>query len=116
MVVNDQAVPPLSVSLGGDAYPSDDEIGHILQYNAGGVVLIEGTRLAAEMGNSKVLNVLMLGAFSLLLPFTPEVWKQGIAPPSAAQDTGYKSGGFRERQPEDAGRDDFHFRIRYMSR
>jgi indolepyruvate ferredoxin oxidoreductase, beta subunit len=75
VVVNDQAIPPLAVSLGGDEYPDDEEIVHILSHKADGVLPVEGSRIAAEMGNGKVLNVLMLGALSLLTPFNPETWQ-----------------------------------------
>ena len=77
-VVNYQAMPPLAVSLGSDSYPSDDEILHLLRHRANDVIIIEGSRLASEMGNGRVLNILMLGALSMLTPFSPDVWKNVI--------------------------------------
>jgi len=38
------------------------------------VQFIEATRLAMEMGNPRVTNVIMLGAFSTLFGFDPQVW------------------------------------------
>jgi indolepyruvate ferredoxin oxidoreductase beta subunit len=77
-VVNYHAVSPLAVSLGSDSYPGDDEIIHLLKHRAADVIIIEGSQRAAEMGNGKVLNVLMLGALSMLTPFNPEMWENVI--------------------------------------
>jgi indolepyruvate ferredoxin oxidoreductase beta subunit len=74
VIINDLAIPPLSVSQGNDSYPFDDEMNHLLRHRAGDVLLIQGSRRAAEMGNSKVLNVLMLGALSMLVPYGPDIW------------------------------------------
>jgi indolepyruvate ferredoxin oxidoreductase beta subunit len=76
--VNDLAIPPLSVSLGSESYPDDDEIIHLLKHRAVDVMLIEGSRRAAELGNPRVLNIFMLGALSMLTPFNPELWTKVI--------------------------------------
>ena len=78
VILNDHATPPLSVSLGTEFYPRDDEIMHILGHRAGQGILIQGSRRVAELGNSKVLNIFMLGALSALLPFTAELWQKVI--------------------------------------
>lgn len=77
-IVNNYAIPPLSVSLGAEAYPDDDKIKHILGHRAGDVLFVEGTKRSAELGNLKVLNVFMLGLLSMLTPFSPEVWQEII--------------------------------------
>jgi Pyruvate/2-oxoacid:ferredoxin oxidoreductase gamma subunit len=43
------------------------------------VMLVEGSRRAAEMVNPKVLNIFMLGALSMLTPFSPDKWEKVIA-------------------------------------
>ena len=78
-IVNDMSIPPLSVSLGSEAYPEDDEIIHILGHRVAEIMLIEGSRRAAEIGNPKVLNIFMLGALSMLMPFKPDLWERVIA-------------------------------------
>ncbi len=78
-IVNDMSIPPLSVSFDNEAYPEDDEIIHILGHRVAEVMLIEGSRRAAEIGNPKVLNIFMLGALSILMPFNPELWERVIA-------------------------------------
>jgi indolepyruvate ferredoxin oxidoreductase beta subunit len=78
-IVNDMAIPPLSVSLGSESYPQDDEIIQMLGQRAAEVMLIKGSRRADEIGNPKVLNIFMLGTLSMLTPFNPELWKRVIA-------------------------------------
>jgi indolepyruvate ferredoxin oxidoreductase, beta subunit len=78
-IVNDLAIPPQSVRMGSESYPEDEEITHLLRRRAVEVMLVEGSRRAAEMGNSKVLNILMLGALSMMLPFNPETWEKVMA-------------------------------------
>ena len=77
-VVNNQCVLPVSVSLGIDTYPSNDAIADMLRHRVAKVMFVEGQRLAAELGNSKTLNVLMLGVLSVSMPFSCESWKDII--------------------------------------
>jgi indolepyruvate ferredoxin oxidoreductase beta subunit len=74
VILNDYIVPPLSVTLGAEQYPGDDQIIHLLRHRASDLLLLPGSDHAAEMGNPKILNVLMLGALSMLTPFNPELW------------------------------------------
>lgn len=68
-------IPPLSVSSGGDHYPTDDEIMHTLHQLTDTFYLVPTLTLAKEAGNSRAHNVVMLGAISTLLPdVPPETW------------------------------------------
>ena len=78
-IVNNQALPPLSVSLGNARYPSDEEITGILKQRTDRVYLIDGTRRARELGNIRTLNMFMLGCASLFMPFRVQVWKDSIS-------------------------------------
>ncbi len=78
-IVNNHALPPLSVSLGYERYPSDKEIAAILKQRTDRVYFINGTRRARELGNIRTLNMFMLGCASLFLPFKVQVWKDGIS-------------------------------------
>ena len=78
-IVNNQALPPLSVSLGNARYPSDKEIINILKQRTDRVYFIEGTRRAKELGNIRTLNMFMLGCASLFMPFRVQVWKDSIS-------------------------------------
>ena len=79
VIVNNQALPPLSVSLGNARYPSDEEITGILKQRTDHVYFIDGTRRAKELGNIRTLNMFMLGCASLFMPFRVQVWKDSIS-------------------------------------
>ena len=79
VIVNNQALPPLSVSLGNARYPSDEEITGILKQRTERVYFIDGTRRARELGNIRTLNMFMLGCASLFMPFKVQVWKDSIS-------------------------------------
>ncbi len=78
-IVNNQALPPLSVSLGKERYPTDGEIIDILKQRTGRVYLVDGTRSAREAGDVRTLNMFMLGCVSLFLPLKVHVWEHAIA-------------------------------------
>jgi indolepyruvate ferredoxin oxidoreductase beta subunit len=73
-LVNDLAIPPLSVSLGSASYPDNEAIVHILRRRTEKVWLMDGSAKAAEIGNPKVLNIFMLGALSVFMPFDADLW------------------------------------------
>ena len=77
-IVNNQALPPLSVSLGKARYPGDEEIIDILKKRTDRVFFIDGTRRARELGNIRTLNIFMLGCVSLFMPFKVKAWKDSI--------------------------------------
>ena len=77
-IVNNHALPPLSVSLGNARYPTDDEIKGILRQVTDQVYFIEGTERAKELGNIRSLNIFMLGCASLFLPFKVNTWEESI--------------------------------------
>ncbi len=78
-IINDQEVPPLSVSMGSAKYPGDDRIMAILKQRTDSIYFVEGTRCAMELGNIRVLNIFMLGCVSLFLPFRISKWKASIS-------------------------------------
>lgn len=78
-IVNNQALPPLSVSLGNSRYPSDEEIINILKQRAERVFIVDGIRWARELGNVRTLNMFMLGCASIFLPFKVQTWKDSIS-------------------------------------
>lgn len=78
-IVNNHALPPLSVSLGYERYPSDEKIINILKQRTDRVYFINGTRRVRELGNIRALNMFMLGCASIFLPFKVHVWKGSIS-------------------------------------
>ena len=77
-VINNYAVPPLSVNLGADRYPADAEVMRVLKQRSERIYLVEGTLRAIELGNAKALNIFMLGCVSVFLPFKLEAWQEAI--------------------------------------
>ncbi len=78
-IVNNQALPPLSVSLGSEHYPGDKEITDILRRRTEQIYWVNGTSRARELGNIRALNVFMLGCTSVFLPLKVTVWKEIIS-------------------------------------
>ena len=78
-IVNNHALRPLSVTLGQESYPSDEEIASILRRGSQSVYFIKGTQRAKELGNLKTLNVFLLGCVSVFLPLKIRVWQDVIA-------------------------------------
>jgi len=78
-IVNSYEQPPLSVSLGQEKYPSDDEIIAALKRSTDRVFFIDGNKRAQELGNVRTLNIFMLGCFSVFAPLDFAVWKESIS-------------------------------------
>jgi indolepyruvate ferredoxin oxidoreductase beta subunit len=74
-IVNNQAIPPLSVNLGTQRYPSDEEIEDILKRRTERIYFVDGTSKARELGDIRVLNMFMLGYASHFLPIDVHTWK-----------------------------------------
>lgn len=62
VVVNDQAILPVPVILGKQAYP-EDALAQLRQ-QAGGLLVIEARRIAEGLGNVKAVNVVLVGALA----------------------------------------------------
>ncbi len=77
-IINNNALPPLSVSLGREGYPTDREIVEIIRKSTDHIYFLSGTSRAAELGDVRTLNMLMLGYASYFLPFQVSVWKDVI--------------------------------------
>ena len=77
-IINNQAIPPLSISRGKDRYPTDEEITSIIKQRTGRIYFVDGTRQAEELGNIRTLNIFMLGCVSVFMPLKIQVWKESI--------------------------------------
>jgi indolepyruvate ferredoxin oxidoreductase beta subunit len=78
-IVNNHALPPLSVNLGNERYPSDNEITNILRQRSDRIYFVDGTSLTRKLGNVRMLNMFMLGCASLFLPLKVNIWKDSIS-------------------------------------
>jgi indolepyruvate ferredoxin oxidoreductase beta subunit len=78
-IVNNHAIPPLSVSLGTHRYPGDEEIEDILKRKTGCIYFVDGTSKAKELGEIRALNMFMLGCVSWLFSVDVHTWKKCMA-------------------------------------
>ena len=74
MLVNQQAIAPITVSAGSSIYPSMDYLRTQLSRVTDQVHWVPALDIARTMGNDKVANVVMLGALSALLEVPERVW------------------------------------------
>lgn len=79
VLVNRQAMPPVAVASGKARYPDEEEIRRELDPRAGKVLIIDALRVAQELQNLRVANIVILGALSAQLPtFSSSLWEQVI--------------------------------------
>jgi indolepyruvate ferredoxin oxidoreductase beta subunit len=78
VIVNDYPIPPVSVTTGEMSYPSREQIDGLLKAASERYYSINFTEKAAQLGNVKVVNIMLLGALSGLLEIPAAVWEQTI--------------------------------------
>ncbi len=76
MIMNNQQMEPMPVITGSAAYPAD--IPAKLQKYTDSLVALDALKLAVEAGNSKAVNVVLLGVMAQEMEFTEEEWIQAI--------------------------------------
>ena len=76
LVVNDARIDPMTVVIGAKEYP--ENILEKLQENHE-LHAIDGQKLALELGNSKVLNSVVLGFAASFIGFSKELWLDTVA-------------------------------------
>ena len=81
IIVNDCKIEPMTVVIGSEKYPENVIDTLKKQHN---VHVVNGLDIAKELGNSKVLNSVVLGASAKYIGFTEEQWidtiKQTVPP------------------------------------
>jgi len=68
---------PGSVLRGEEAYPQ--ELASAAADRGVRLMLLDADGLAGEAGNLRAVNVVLLGAASLVLPFSQDAWDRGLA-------------------------------------
>jgi indolepyruvate ferredoxin oxidoreductase, beta subunit len=76
-VVSSQAIIPVTVSSGKAVYPADAE--ERLRASFRRLVYIDAIGVAERLCDSRVANVILLGALSTALSLPPECWAEAIA-------------------------------------
>ncbi|MCH5154666.1 MAG: indolepyruvate oxidoreductase subunit beta [Clostridiales bacterium] len=75
IIVNDCTILPMTVVTGAASYP--DNIIETLKSDHD-VTVIDGNKIAAELGNSKVSNSAVLGAAARVIGFEKDIWLSAI--------------------------------------
>jgi indolepyruvate ferredoxin oxidoreductase beta subunit len=75
ILVNDCRMDPISVSSGEAEYPAQEQILAQLKKAAKNVVVIPGLQTALNLGEARVLNIVMMGALSGLLKSDGKIWE-----------------------------------------
>jgi indolepyruvate ferredoxin oxidoreductase beta subunit len=78
VLINRQAITPITVSAGNSTYPPDDTIRTALLKATGNVHWVNGLDIAEQLGNARTANVVILGALSALLEMEAGPWLQVI--------------------------------------
>jgi indolepyruvate ferredoxin oxidoreductase beta subunit len=76
IIVNDQAIAPVPVLAGLAEYPAD--IGGYIQAKVPGALVVDATKIAAECGNPKAANVVLVGVLARRLPIPLELWQAAL--------------------------------------
>lgn len=75
VLVNQQEIHPVTVSSGFATYPDPETVEKALQATTPYVYRIPGLEIAQGLGNTRVLNIVLLGALSALLEVEPDIWE-----------------------------------------
>jgi len=78
VLVNDYSIVPITVSSGDASYPQDESIKEAVKRFTPNLAWIEGIRIAEELGNPKVANVVILGALSAVMGMESLTWLEAI--------------------------------------
>ncbi|MCI0512225.1 indolepyruvate oxidoreductase subunit beta [candidate division KSB1 bacterium] len=75
-VVNEQQILPMTVFTANQVYP--ENIPEMVSQQGRRYLGIEGIKIAEEMGNPRLLNVILLGVLARFLNFSEQDWLAGI--------------------------------------
>jgi indolepyruvate ferredoxin oxidoreductase beta subunit len=74
VLINNQRISPMSVTVGDAVYPSDEDILVAVRARTDDVTVTEGLVTAQRLGNPRLANTVLLGALSTRLDVPPETW------------------------------------------
>jgi len=74
VVTNTQKLIPMSVSSGNATYPNEKEIEATLRSRTDNVMAIDALEIARRLGNTRLVNTIVLGALSTYLETDPSAW------------------------------------------
>jgi indolepyruvate ferredoxin oxidoreductase, beta subunit len=74
VIVNRQKILPMSVTAGNATYPADEVVEMALRQVTDRVVMVDGLKVAKELGNKNLANAVLLGVLARELDVDPEIW------------------------------------------
>jgi len=74
VLINNQHISPMSVTVGDAVYPSDEDILAAVYARTDDVTVADGLTIAERLGNSRLANTVLLGTLSTRLDVPPETW------------------------------------------
>jgi len=77
IIINDQQITPLSVFFSNIPYPKNIE--EICKNKTDHIVLMDGVKIAEQVGNPRTINSVLLGALANFLEFDEEPWIKAIS-------------------------------------
>lgn len=95
ILVNQQAILPITVSAGSAVYPTAGYLRAELARFTQAVYWVPALDIARNMGNDKVANVVMLGALSALLDVPATIWLRVIESRAPARYLALNQGAFQ---------------------
>ncbi|MGQ9566457.1 MAG: indolepyruvate oxidoreductase subunit beta [Anaerolineae bacterium] len=76
VLVNQQEIHPVTVSSGLATYPDPQTVEKALRATTPYVYRIPGLEIVRELGSTRVLNIVLLGALSALLGVEQGIWEE----------------------------------------
>jgi len=75
VIVNQQKIVPMSVSIGDWKYPEEEDILAAVKPRAGKLILVDGLAIGERLGKAQLANSALLGALSQQIDgIDPDVW------------------------------------------
>lgn len=76
VIVNDQEIDPMPVIMGVSQYP--ENLPKKINSRSGRFAIIHALDMAEQIGNTKVVNTVLLGVLAQYLEIPPETWLKSI--------------------------------------
>jgi len=88
LLINRQRIAPMTVTVGDRVYPEDEKVLEFVRARTEDVTFVDGLAIADELGNTRMVNTVVLGALASRLDVDEETWLSVIeerVPPNYAE-------------------------------
>ena len=76
VIVDERRIVPMSVTVGGGVYPAQPE--DDLRSSGREVHIVRAFEIAANLGEPRAANIVLLGVAASFLPISSEAWREAI--------------------------------------